>query len=492
MKKEREPKGTIGYQLKGIPIDTINDTLDAFQLKTQPLEHQARSLYLSLDQDTWLYALDMGLGKTKIGLDITTISEMLDGKGRALVTCPPMVTRQWKNEVHKHSNLSVTVVDSNLNSKEEKLTQLERSVSNITVASHPWLVSLFRWAQQDPIIEKHLKSLFQSFDILLVDEAHVLRNPDTKGFLGYKKYLLDIPKRYLMTGTPTGNNYTGVWALYYILDKGETFGTNYYKFLSYYFNAQDKGRYIKYLLKTEKRQQFMQMFWSKVIRWEESECKDLPGKTFTTLPVAMNNQQKAAYDELLTGAEDEAGVGPEFELMKITAGVEMKNSPKLEAVKALVEDICIENGKQFIVWCWLREESDYLLKNLSKSFKKLNIKAIKGQGGQAQKEEILNDWAAGKVDVLIANQKSLGVGIDLYEANTCCFFSNNRSLIDRKQAEKRIHRTGQKNHCTYVDLVCEETIDEINLEIVRKAKRSFSQLTKDSDLLTLLKKQRGK
>ena len=496
MAKLREPSDTLAYEIKHIRLDEFDEVIESFDFKTKPREHQSRSLYLGLDQNTFLYALDMGLGKTLIGLYLTTIAKKLGEGSRTLVTCPPIVLRQWKKEAAKHSDLSVTIVDTRIKSKELKLAQLERYMSDITVVSHPWLVSLFNWAAKDPLLDKHLKKLFSGFDILIVDEAHVLRNPSTKGFKGYRKYFLSIKKRYLMTGTPIGNSYTGVWSLNFILDKATTFGTSYTRFLSKYFNAFNTGRYYKYTLKPEKREEFMHLFWNKTIRWEEAECNDLPGKTFTTLPVVMSAEQSKAYDALLSVDNEqgyENGQDPEFELMKVTAGIEIKESPKLEAIKELVKDICVENGRQFIIWCWLRDESDYLLEQLNKSFKKLRIEAIKGEGSLKRKDMILDDWEKGKVNVLIANQKSLGIGLDLYEASTCCFFSNNRSLIDRKQAEKRIHRTGQTKHCTYIDLVCERTIDEINLQIVMRAKESFTELTKDdTDFMMLLRKQRDK
>ena len=493
---EREPEGTLGHEIKNLTKSEVLDVIDSFNFKTVPREHQSRALYLGLDQDTWLYALDMGLGKTLVGLYLSEMFQSFQNeKLKVLVTCPPVVMRQWNKEVEKHSILDVLIVDPKIRTKEKKLDLLDSSMTNITVVSHPWLVSLFNWAAKDKNIYSRLHRIFLRFDVLIVDEAHILRNPLTKGFTGYREYLLQIPKRYLLTGTPTGNTYTGVWGLYYMLDKGETFGKNYQTFLIKYFNSFSTGRYTKYTLKSEKRKEFMRLFWTKVIRWEETECNDLPGKTFTTIPVEMSAEQTTAYDNLLCSTSrigQELEEDPEFKLMKVTAGIGIKDSPKLEVVKNLVDSVCIERNKQFLVWCWLRDESDYILENLRKNFKSLRIEAIKGGIDQNQREEVLNSWAKGKVDVLIANQSSLGVGIDLYEASSCCFFSNNRSLIDRKQSEKRIHRTGQTNHCNYYDIVCEQTIDEINLSIVQKAKTSFIALTKDHDIIGLLRKQRGK
>ena len=51
------------------------------------------------------------------------------------------------------------------------------------------------------------------------------------------------------------------------------------------------------------------------------------------------------------------------------------------------------------------------------------------------------------------------MGVDLYEANRVCFFSNSLDIIHRQQSEKRVHRIGQKKNCFIYDLVVENTVD---------------------------------
>lgn len=477
----REPEGTHGHEVKNLlSLEEIEEWLHHLPLKTWAKEHQARCLFLAIGHPQWFFALDMGLGKTKLSLDIITTNKWLAGKTKALVTCYPIVLRQWKKEIQKHSELSSVVVEGN-----DKFQQLKKSDADITVVSHSWLVTLFSRAEKDPELAKKLKEVFAEYDILIVDEAHALKNPQTKGFKGYCKFLLHIPKRYLMTGTPVGNDWTGIWSQYFILDKGKTFGRSFRSFLNEYFDSFYNGRYTKYTIKAAQRKKLIRNFWAKTIRWQESECNDLPDKTYTTIPVGMSKHQQKKYEEILNDEKLS-----EFELMKTTAGIYTEESPKLEAVNVLVNELCIENKKQFIIWCWLQEENDYIVKNLTKKFPKLKIKAVNGKTGEKAKDRILEEWGQGKVNVLVANQKSLGIGIDLVETNTCCFFSNNLSFIDRKQSEKRIHRTGQKHHCHYIDLVCERTIDEINLAILNKAGDGFSELTKDYDVKKMVRAQR--
>jgi SNF2 family DNA or RNA helicase len=68
----------------------------------------------------------------------------------------------------------------------------------------------------------------------------------------------------------------------------------------------------------------------------------------------------------------------------------------------------------------------------------------------------------------VSNPHTGGRGLTLTAADTMIFYSNSYDLELRLQAEDRIHRIGQTNHCTYVDLVAPGTVDEKILDSLRK------------------------
>jgi len=61
---------------------------------------------------------------------------------------------------------------------------------------------------------------------------------------------------------------------------------------------------------------------------------------------------------------------------------------------------------------------------------------------------------------MVSNPHTGGRGLTLTAASHMIFYSNSYDLELRIQAEDRIHRIGQEQSCTYVDLVCENTVDE--------------------------------
>ena len=52
-----------------------------------------------------------------------------------------------------------------------------------------------------------------------------------------------------------------------------------------------------------------------------------------------------------------------------------------------------------------------------------------------------------------------GVGVDLSAAAYAIYYSTGFSLGDYQQSLSRLHRPGQKRAVTYINLICEDTID---------------------------------
>jgi len=78
---------------------------------------------------------------------------------------------------------------------------------------------------------------------------------------------------------------------------------------------------------------------------------------------------------------------------------------------------------------------------------------------------------------LVANPKTGGYGLNLVVSDTIIYYSNNYDLEVRVQSEDRIHRMGQNNKCTYIDLQCAGTVDQhIISNLVSKTKISHKVL----------------
>ena len=68
---------------------------------------------------------------------------------------------------------------------------------------------------------------------------------------------------------------------------------------------------------------------------------------------------------------------------------------------------------------------------------------------------------------LVGTPQTGGYGITLTQANTVIYYSNGYDLEKRLQSEDRAHRIGQNKRVTYIDLICEDTVDEKIVKALR-------------------------
>ena len=64
-----------------------------------------------------------------------------------------------------------------------------------------------------------------------------------------------------------------------------------------------------------------------------------------------------------------------------------------------------------------------------------------------------------EVKLFIAQIQTAGLGITLTAADTAVFYSLDYNYANYSQAIARTHRIGQKNTCTYINLIANATVD---------------------------------
>jgi SNF2 family DNA or RNA helicase len=130
-------------------------------------------------------------------------------------------------------------------------------------------------------------------------------------------------------------------------------------------------------------------------------------------------------------------------------------NPKLDELSELINEM---EGKYIIYHQYIYES--VMIGELLKQ-KKIQYAMLNGeiQDKGKQIEQFINN---DNCRCLVAHPKSGGEGLNLQCANTEIFFNNGFiGTILRNQSEGRIHRTGQKKNCLYIDLIAEGTVDEI-------------------------------
>ena len=102
----------------------------------------------------------------------------------------------------------------------------------------------------------------------------------------------------------------------------------------------------------------------------------------------------------------------------------------------------------------------------SANYGKITEIAIIIHDGQRVIDEFQNPDS--ELRFFVGNTQTGGYGITLTAASTVIYYSNNYDLEKRLQSEDRAHRIGQTNKVTYIDIVCEKTVDEKIVKALRK------------------------
>jgi len=119
---------------------------------------------------------------------------------------------------------------------------------------------------------------------------------------------------------------------------------------------------------------------------------------------------------------------------------------KIEATKELIEDA---NGKPVLIAWTYRHDLERLLKAL----KKYNPRQLKSN-------QDIEDWNAGKIQVLLMHPASGGHGLNLqYGGNIIIWFGLTWSLELFQQFNARLHRNQQKNRVVINMLAANKTMD---------------------------------
>jgi superfamily II DNA or RNA helicase len=134
-----------------------------------------------------IYADGVGAGKTEIGLAFIEERTKEDGV-YALVVTPAQLKRRWQERIDQ-AKLSAQVISFQELASDEQLVAADGGGAN-----------------------RHLNNRKDSYRLVLIDEAHALRNEDTTWYRATERLLGGARKQVvLLTATPINN---GLWDLY--------------------------------------------------------------------------------------------------------------------------------------------------------------------------------------------------------------------------------------------------------------------------------------
>lgn len=405
----------------------------------QPFDHQRETAAFLTLQQRGLVLNEIGTGKTQSALWAADYLIKTKKVKKVLILSPlSTLERVWGDGIFTglvHRNFVV------LHGTAEKRLKLLKTDVDFYIINHDGF----------PIIAQHAHGMF---DLVIVDEAAVLRNPSTQRYKIFRKWI-DINARtrlWLMTGTPTPNDPTDAWALAKLVNSPYCTRT----YTAFREQVMMKIGQWKFIPRPE-AVDIVKHILQPAVRYTRDECFDLPETIVQTRQVELTAEQKKHYTQMLrhfvTEAAQEGTITAVNEavklqkLVQIACGVaygddgqniELDCAPRVNLVKELIE----EAGEKVIVFVPLTGTLHMLEKELSKHW---SVAVVNGEVSSTQRNKIFHDFQHSKdPHVLIAHPGTMAHGLTLTTASTIIWYGPINSNEVYVQANGRIERIGKK------------------------------------------------
>lgn len=417
---------------------------------------------------------EMGCGKTLTAIAIAGAGYQMGKVERLLIVAPTSVVAVWPKELQEYAKFKYTC-KTLLGEKKQRIKQIDDLLKFPFKALKVAVIN-YESTWRPEILEK-LKEF--DADMIIADESQRIKTYDAAQSKAMHELGDQARYKLILSGTPVQTAAIDIWSQYRFLDKS-VFGDNFFKFrgryaiMGGYGNKKIVGyRDLEGLIKKEH---------SIAFRVTKDEALDLPEQTFEVRKIQFSQKERNLYERIKKDSYTELEGGGHItattvltrllRLQQLTGGFlvqddaqkpQLVSRAKLDALADIIEDYVVGSGKKLVIFARFIAEVKAIIELADKVLPK-NLKhvAIYGDIKKEDRGDIVKQFQEDPETVLFIGQiDTAGTGITLTAADTCVYYSKNFNFATYSQSLSRIHRIGQRNCCTYIDLEIEGTIDEL-------------------------------
>lgn len=381
---------------------------------------------------------------------------------KVLIIAPKKVAEAtWQNEIEKWDDLKLLRYSTVLGSEKQRIKALN-TPADIYIINRDnvvWLVDLYQNAWP--------------FDMVICDEFSSFKNHQAKRFKALASIKPHIKKLVGLTGTPSPNGLLDLWAQVFLLDGGQRLSPSFYSFRNAYFEGDYMGYSYKPRLFTEKT--ITDKISDICISMKADDYLELPECVENIIPVVLSPKAEKAYRSMerdavleIENADDidaASAAALSTKLLQLANGAiydEYKNYHEIHdcKIEAFMETLEQLQGKNVLVFYNFKHDYERLEAALKKA--KINFRKLETKEDQ-------KDWNDGKIQVLLTHPASSAYGLNLQEGgNHVIWFGLNWNYELYTQANKRLHRQGQKEKVIIHHLVTKGTRDEDVMDALKQ------------------------
>lgn len=415
--------------------------------KYKPFDHQRVMAEFLTTHKRAFNLSEMGVGKSAAALWASDYLMQTGKVHRALVLTPlSTVERVWKNDIFDVLMHRVAVVVHGTREEREKALNVD---ADFYILNHDGVA--IDW------IADHVRRR-PDIDLVIVDEASMFRNHDTKKYKALVKMLREDVRLWLLTGTPCPNAPTDAWALAKLVSPARVpkfFGAFKRQTMAQVTTFKWVARPDAYNTAYEAMQP--------AVRFKKADCLDLPPVMIEDRECKLSKEQWAAFDTMRTLMIAEAknqqitAVNAADKINKIRqilcgavkdpASDNYLHLPHGPRTEVLLEAIQQAAAKVIVVVPFKG-----IINELSKEVEKhYSVAVLNGDVAPKMRDKIIRSFKeTPDPHVLLCHPKVMAHGLNLTEADMLIFYAPIYSNDEFQQVTERFNRAGQKRKMTII------------------------------------------
>jgi superfamily II DNA or RNA helicase len=422
---------------------------------------------------------DMGLGKTAQALAHLLIEQQA---GRldlpVLVVLPTSLVFNWQAETQRMAP-SLRVLT---------LLGPKRAADFARMADHDVVLTTY------PLLWRDISALeAQPFHLLILDEAQTVKNASSRSADAVRR--LRTRHRLCMTGTPLENHLGELWAQFDFLMPGFLGDARSFQRL-WRKPIEVGGETLRAELLAKRVRPFI------LRRRKQDVATELPPRTEVIKRLRLQGRQRDLYESVRVAANEQVRrvlerkgfAGAQITildallklrqvccdpyLLKGAQTPKTMERAKLELLRDMLPAL-VDEGRRVLVFSQFTE----MLGLIEQALDELQLPwlSLTGQTPTSQRGEVVAQFQAKTVPILLISLKAGGVGLNLTAADTVIHVDPWWNPAVEEQATARAHRIGQDQPVFVYKLVVEGSIEERILALqARKAALAEGILGRDA------------
>lgn len=311
----------------------------------------------------------------------------------------------------------------------------------------------------------------RSWTYVSFDESHKIKDRDSwQSRIASRKGLRQAKYKVILTGTPFDDikkDPQQLWAQFRFC-RPSIFGTHWGDFdRRYLIPTGWHGKQRKF--RKTRLNRFLRLIEPYTVRVAQEDVLDLEPIEYHWVPVQLLGRQRKLYEQLeefeIIDEEDltitgDLRVVKDGKLHQICGGFVFDDEGDLHHVgKAKLRKLryILKRLKPpVVIFCRYLAEIDAIEEMLSGT----RVATVTGKNAKTR-ADVNRSFQSGKLDYLVAQVRTGGIGVDLFRSHHGIFYSTTFSFIDFDQALKRLQRDGQLHQVHIWMIYAKYTIDRV-------------------------------